>query len=62
VFDPAYKIVAMMWAKDLAESLLFLGILAPVLRRIVKKYLGGLQCPHCGRHFTEEKTAANPPA
>lgn len=53
MIDPAYKVVALMWAKDLAETALFAAIAYPVLRRVVKKYLRTLKCPHCGRHFTE---------
>jgi hypothetical protein len=53
VIDPAYKVVALMWGKDLLETVVMIAIAYPLLRRTLKKYLGTLQCPHCGKHFTE---------
>ena len=54
MIDPAWKVVGLMWAKDLAETAAMVVIAYPVLRRTIKKYLTVLKCPHCGKHFTEE--------
>jgi hypothetical protein len=53
MIDPAYKVVALMWAKDLVETAVFAAIAFPILRRVVKNYLAELKCPHCGRKFGE---------
>jgi hypothetical protein len=55
MIDPAYKVVALIWAKDLAETAIFAAIAYPVLRRTVKKYFADLACPHCGKKFGEKK-------
>jgi hypothetical protein len=54
MIDPAYKVVGLMWAKDLAETVLMILIVYPILRRVVKKYLLDLKCPHCGQNFGSE--------
>ncbi len=49
--DPAYKTALILWVKDLAETAVFGALAWPVARRLVKKYLGELRCPHCGQKF-----------
>jgi hypothetical protein len=51
MIDPAYKVVLLMWAKDLAETAVMIAIAYPLLRRSVKKYFSNLTCPHCGNEF-----------
>jgi len=58
--DPAYKVVALMWAKDLAETALFAAIAYPVLRRTVKSYFAKLVCPHCRKKFGDPPAPTAP--
>jgi hypothetical protein len=55
MMDPAYKVVALMWAKDLAETAIIAALAYPVLKRSIKKYFADLTCPHCGKTFGEKK-------
>jgi len=59
VIDPAYKVVLLMWAKDLAETAVMVALAYPVLRRTIKKYFADLKCPHCGKTFGGEIDGKN---
>ncbi len=62
--DPAYKTALLLWVKDLVETAVLGALAWPVVRRVVKKYLAELTCPHCGKKFGKrgddgkEETAA----
>jgi len=61
MMDPAYKVVGLMWAKDLAETAILCAIAYPLLRRTIKKYFDDLACPHCGKKFGQKKEEPNAP-
>jgi hypothetical protein len=58
--DPTYKVVLLMWAKDLLETAVLAAIAFPVMRKLVKnawnksveESLVQRVCPHCGKNST----------
>jgi hypothetical protein len=58
MMDPTYKTVLLLWAKDLAETVIFGVVGWRVARRLVKGYFAALKCPHCGKKFGDAAKGA----